>query len=263
MNTKGIKSNPEENSPAAFPADMDGNYSAAVRDSGIPVTGRSFPKPLMKANGKRDQGIPKDSLFTLRRNGVLHIISENYSYKTESYYTILHHELEGNLVRPSSSAVLDAYVVPICLERAKLAGIPVCPWGISQGYIPLPAMLYGLNYFATTSDYFVVRDNDSAKEVIKHITNIGKYPFCFQKLDDDATIHSCIAIFGKTVTPNAPVARMAEMVYEHYCIPLVTIVMVKSQDQYLLSSLAPTKYSQLSGKERTLLAAYRSYQEFL
>ena len=41
------------------------------------------------------------------------------------------------------------------------------------------------------------------------------------------------------------------------------MVFVKTGDQYLLSSLAPTKYSQLSADERTLLAAYLSHQEFL
>ena len=61
------------------------------------------------------------------------MISEDYSYKTEPYYTILHHELDGKIVSPTSSAVLDAFVVPICLERPKSAGIPVCEWGISQG----------------------------------------------------------------------------------------------------------------------------------
>jgi hypothetical protein len=41
------------------------------------------------------------------------------------------------------------------------------------------------------------------------------------------------------------------------------MVFVKSGEQYMLSSLAPTKYSQLSGEERTLLSAYLSHQEFL
>jgi len=40
-------------------------------------------------------------------------------------------------------------------------------------------------------------------------------------------------------------------------------VFIKSGEQYLLSSLAPTRYSQLSADERSLLAAYLSHQEFL
>jgi hypothetical protein len=236
---------------------------APVSEPVLKDNGQSLRKIPAKANGKRDQTIVKDTLYTLRREDAYHIISENYSYKTETYYSILSLELEGKTVRPTSSAILDAYVVPICLERAELGGIPVCQWGISQGYVPLPAILYGLNYFATTSDFFVVHDNDKAKEVIKHITNIGKYPFCYQKLADGATIHSCVGIFGKSATTCSAIARLAAKVYECFSIPLVTMVFVQTGEQYMLSSLAPTRYSQLTSDERTLLAAYLSRQEFL
>ena len=220
-------------------------------------------KPAIKSNAKREQAIPKDSLFFIRRDNISHIISENYSYKTETYYSILSYELEGRPVLPSSRVILDAYVVPLCLERAKRGGIPVCDWGISQGYVPLPVILYGLNYFATTSDFFVVDDNTRAKEVIRHITNIGKYPFCYQKLEEGATIHSCIGIFGKTITDCSGISAMARKVYELFSIPLVTMVFVKNNETYRLSSLAPVKYSQLCGEERSLLSAYLTNQEFL
>ena len=212
---------------------------------------------------RRETGIPRDTLFTVWRDNTYHIISENYSYKTESYYSILRYEMDGMPVQPSSAAVLDAYIVPVCLERAHLAGIPVCEWGISQGYAPLPSILYGLNYFATTSDYSVVSDNDRAKEIIKHITNKGKYPFCYQKLDDGAEIESCRAIFGKTAGSCHSSADIAQRVYDLFAIPLVTINFVKYSNRCLLSSLSPTKYSHLSGEERTLLSAYLSHQEFI
>ena len=53
------------------------------------------------------------------------------------------------------------------------------------------------------------------------------------------------------------------MVYDCFSIPLVTMVFVKNGGEYRLSSLAPTRYSQLNPDERTLLAAYLSSQEFL
>jgi hypothetical protein len=51
-------------------------------------------KPAVKSNIKREQAISKDSLFFIRRGDLFHIISENYSYKTETYYSILSYELE-------------------------------------------------------------------------------------------------------------------------------------------------------------------------
>jgi hypothetical protein len=246
-----------------LPSFQDPKPQSILQGDVLSSNGLSFEKTPVKTSGKCDQNLVKDSLFTLKRGDTFHVISENYAYKTETYYSILQHELKGEAVQPTSRAILDAYVVPLCLERAKLAGIPMCTWGISQGYIPLPAILYGVNYFATPSDYFVVRDTDQAKEVIKHLTNKGKYPFCYQKLTDDATIHSCVGIFGKTTSACPEIPPLVQKVYEQFLLPLVTMNFVKTAGSYLLSSLSPTKYSHLSADERTILNAYLSGQEFL
>jgi hypothetical protein len=219
------------------------------------------PSPsFRRVVARRETALSGDALFTIWRDNALHVVSGNYSYKTEPYYTILRYEMEGRSVFPSSTSVLDAYVVPICLERARLAGIPVCDWGISQAYTPLPAILYGLNYFATAAEYAIVRDNGKAKEYIRHITNNGKYPFCYQKLQEGAGTGSCVAIFGKTAGTCRFAAEMAQKVYDLFAIPLVTIVYVRYEDCCLLSSLSPVKYSRLSHDERAILSAYLAQQ---
>jgi hypothetical protein len=162
-------------------------------------------------------------------------------------------EYEGIPTVPSSADVLDAYVVPICLEKARMNGLPVCDWTISYSYISLPAVVYGLNYFSTPSDHFMVSDLAAAKKVIRHVTNFGKYPFCYQKIDEDATIMTCSSIFGKTINCCDEVSSLADRIYQLFRIPLVEIVLVRSAGQCSLSALAPVRYSQLSDKERELL----------
>ena len=235
---------------------------AGINISPAAVT-RPQKKNGMKTHAGREPALLKDALHILKRNDTYHVISENYYYKTEPYYTILRYELEEKKVEPSSSSVLDAYVIPICLERAASAGIPVCEWGISQAYVPLPAILYGLNYFSTTLDYFIVDDSKKAKDVVKHITNNGKYPFCYQRYPEGAEIHTCTAIFGRTVGACSTIADYAGKIYEIFRIPLVKLVFVKAGGAFLLSSLSPTRYAQLSDGERALLSAYLSNQEFL
>jgi len=212
---------------------------------------------------KKEPVLVRDSLSVIQRGQAWHIVSEDYSYKSEAYYHILSHELAGEPVCPSSRAVLDAFVVPVCLERAQNAGIPVADWGISQGYVPLPAVLYGLNYFATASDYAIVRDNGQAQDVVRHITNRGKYPFCYQKISDSAEVVTCTAVFGRTAGKCAAVDRYAEKIYDLFSIPLVRLVMVHSGNAYRLSSLAPMRYTHLSEEERGILCAFRDHQEFL
>jgi hypothetical protein len=149
--------------------------------------------------------------------------------------------------------VLDAYIVPICLEKAKLAGIPVCEWIISNVYVSLPAIVYGLNYFSTPSDHFLVSDLEQAKQIIKHVTNRGRYPFCYQKISERATVVKCVSIFGKSINCCEKARDLAERIYEVFHLPLVEIVMVKDEAGCRLSSLSPVKYSQLSKDETEML----------
>ncbi|MHB8163802.1 MAG: RimK-like ATPgrasp N-terminal domain-containing protein [Methanoregula sp.] len=226
-------------------------------------SGITAVKHPAKTNGRKNHVLLKDSLFILKRGENSHVVSEDYSYKTDTYYTILQREMKGENIQPSSSAVIDAFVVPICLERAKLAGIPVCEWAISQAYVPLPAIIYGLNYFSTSSEYAAVYDNEGAKEAVRHLTNKGKYPFCYQKLEEGAEICKCTAIFGQTTGQNDAVADIAGKIYALFAIPLVQMVLVKNGGHYVLSSLSPTRYSHLPENERVILEAYLSHQEFL
>jgi hypothetical protein len=244
---------------------MGGTLARSPDLPAISLPGDPLKDPSRKKNGSKvraNRNLPlyRDALFIVRRNGEHHVIAESYFYKTDPYYTILSLENEGRTVRPSSSAVLDAYVIPVCLERARSAGIPVCEWGISQAYVPLPSLVYGLNYYANNADYAIVRDNDAAKDVIRHITNNGKYPFCFQKFPEGSTIHSCTAIFGETIGTCSAVARNAKAIYGIFGIPLVRMVWVKNKESCALSSLSPLRYADLSGEERSLLSAHISNQ---
>jgi hypothetical protein len=201
----------------------------------------------------KSQVLKKDIMYTLDEENTQYIINESYFYKTEPYYTIVKNENDGIKTIPSSSDVLDAYIVPICLEKAKRAEIPVCDWIISYQYISLPAVVYGLNYFSTPSDYFVVKDLIEAKKVIKHVTNLGKYPFCYQKINEGSTVVKCVSIFGKTIKCCDGVSALADKIFRVFNIPLVEIVLIKDETGYRLSSLAPVKYSQLSKEEAEML----------
>jgi len=192
-------------------------------------------------------------MYTLKEDNSQYIVNESYFYKTEPYYAIVKNENEGIKTTPSSSDVLDAYIVPICLEKAKLAGIQVCDWTISDYFVSLPALIYGLNYFSTPSDNFLVSDHEGARKVIKHVTNHGRYPFCYQKMSDTSSVVRCVSIFGKSIDCCEKVSTIAEKIYEVFRLPLVEIVLVKDESGCRLSSLAPVKYSQLSKEETEML----------
>ena len=215
----------------------------------------------------RAAGLPSrlisGNTYTIRRDGRLHIVSEQYGYKTEPYYTILSHELKGEDVSPDSRSVLDAYVVPLCLLRASRAGIPVADCVIAQECIRFPAILYGLNYFSCTSGYTVVRDPAAAKDLIRHITNSGKYPYCYQPLSADDDVIEVTVIFGRAGSSDDAVRDCADRLYAEFRIPLMTLILIRNKDGVRLSAIAPARYPALPPAERSLLRSYLSGQVFL
>ena len=205
----------------------------------------------------------RGTTYLVHRTGSLYVVSENYGYKTEPYYLILSRELNGEQVSPDSRSVLDASIVPVCLDRASRAGIPVADCFISQSCGTVPAVLYGLNYFSCASEFAVVQSMDSAKEVIRHITNSGKYPFCCQPLREGEEVVKTHAVFGHVHGYGEGLSRSAERLFTEFRIPLVTMVWIHADGEYRLSSLTPTRYSALSPREKALLRMYLSGQEFL
>jgi len=202
--------------------------------------------------GNSGRLLRRDLIHERMRAGLTYIISEDYSYKTEAYYRILTLEMEGRETVPSTRDILEAYVVPVCLTRAKGAGIPVCEWGISDERVPVPSILYGISYFADPSEYSLVRDLETADPVIKYINGNGKYPFCYQPVPETAEIVPCVAIFGRTADAPEPLANLAARAYRLFRIPLMEVISVFT-DGFRLSSITPVRYSKLSREEKGIL----------
>jgi len=83
----------------------------------------------------------------------------SYEYMSEGYYACQDAELAGEGAMPTCADALDAYVVPIALEKAAKAGVPVPEWLLTSEYFPVPAVCYGVNPFSRK--YAVVRDEAS------------------------------------------------------------------------------------------------------
>jgi hypothetical protein len=211
----------------------------------------------MTAHVRKDGVLKEDSIFKVSMDDSMHVVSENHFYKSEAYYTAVSSEMSGINTAPSSGQVIEAYVVPICLEKAKLSGIEVSDWEISYQYASTPCVIYGLNYFSTPSEFFVVKDEETAKDVIKHVTNKGKYPFCYQKLAQGANIVSVTSVFGQAVENEDPkVSNMISDVYRLFKIPLFSAILIEHDGKYSLSSMGPVRYSKLTRKEKHLLGEY-------
>jgi hypothetical protein len=200
--------------------------------------------------------LKKDTIYEKIEGDTTFLVSDNYFYKSETYYRIVHQEIEGNHVVPSSRDLIEAFVVPICLEKARMHGIRVCSWEVSYGYAPLPAIAYGIHYYSDPAEYSILRESEVAREVIHHITNRGRYPFCYQPISDTAEVFSIIAVFGETTEKQMELRHIARIIYAAFKVPLLAITLVRNGDDYALSSLSNAKYSKLSPEDRGLLLTH-------
>src|SRR5690554_7885814 len=80
-------------------------------------------------------------------------LSGDYTYLTSGYYASLDAELDGLSVLPTTGEALDAYVVPIAMEKARHAGIAVPPSEIvTERFPPPPLLAYPINPFSSRGE---------------------------------------------------------------------------------------------------------------
>jgi hypothetical protein len=200
--------------------------------------------------------LKKDTIYEIIEGDTTFFVSDNYFYKSEAYYRIVHHEIQGKRAVPSSKDLIEAFVVPICLEKARMHGIRVCSWEVSYSYAPLPSIAYGIHYYADPAEYSILRENEVAREVIHHITNHGRYPFCYQPITDSSEVFSFTGVFGKTTEEQPELRHLARTIYAAFQIPFLSITVMWDGENYALSSLSNAKYSKLPPEDRVLLRTH-------
>jgi hypothetical protein len=215
----------------------------------VQAAGRDIPFPMVTT----PIHLKKDTIYEKVEGDTTFFVSDNYFYKSETYYRIVHQEIEGKRAVPSSKDLIEAFVVPICLEKARMHGIRVCSWEVSYSYAPLPSIAYGIHYYSDSAEYSILRESEVAREVIHHITNHGRYPFCYQPIADSSEVFSLIGIFGETTEDQPELRHLAQSIYTAFQIPFLSLTVVWDGNTYTLSSLSNAKYSKLSPDDRVLL----------
>ena len=175
----------------------------------------------------------------------------DYSYMGSGYYEVLDAELAGQRIIPSTRDALDAYVVPIAMERARLAGMLVPEHVLATERFPAPPfMAYPVNPFSSSAELIV--DEATLEERRNGLTYTGKYAALCQTLPDDYRIDVVRVILGRTLTEEY--AEFARSVFELFRIPLARGRGIVAAHGYLLSALEPLPFESLTLNEKTLLA---------
>jgi hypothetical protein len=183
-------------------------------------------------------------------------LNGDYSYLTHGYYASLDAEQRGERVAPTAAECLDAYVVPIALEIARRAGLPVPVSQLVTDRWPAPPLLaYPVNPFSSRGELLA----DAAAIVSRRngLTYTGKYPVLCQTLPDDCRIDVVRIVLGTTAT--AEYAAFAAEAFAAFRIPLMKVRVIVSREAYHFSGIEPLPYKSLTPDERRVLeeAAWR------
>jgi hypothetical protein len=179
------------------------------------------------------------------------LLHGDYEYLSEGYYACIEAEENGLDAIPTCADALDAYTVPLALERARLAGLATPTWTFTNGHFQTPAVLYGVNPFARS--YVVVHDADERQGASDKISRQGKYVMCCQTLPPGAKLPEFEAIFGKS--PDERWSTWAQAIFRVFALPLCKVRIIECEDgSTFLSAIERLPQSRLSKAGRALLA---------
>lgn len=173
-----------------------------------------------------------------------------YTYMTSAYYASLDAELRGERVAPTTAEALDAYVVPLAMERAARAGIPVPTYElVTDRFPPPPFMAYPVNPFTIKGELIETPEDLETRR--KGLTYTGKYAVLVQQLPVDYRIDVVRVVLGRTRVPEYE--AFAQKIFEAFRIPLFRARVVVTSQAYLLSSIEPLPVDELTLNEKTLV----------
>ena len=174
----------------------------------------------------------------------------DYSYLTHGYYASLDAEQRGEAVVPTAAECIDAYVVPIALEVARHAGLPVPEARLVTDKWPAPPILaYPVNPFSSRGELLV--DAAAITSRRNGLSYTGKYPVLCQTLPDDCRIDVVRIVLGTTAV--AEYASFAAEAWAAFRIPLMKVRVIVSRDAYHFSGIEPLPLKALTADERRVL----------
>ncbi len=177
-------------------------------------------------------------------------LSGDYTYLTHGYYASLDAEQRGEAVVPTAAECLDAYVVPIALEVARRAGLPVPNAQLVTDRWPAPPLLaYPVNPFSSRGE--LLADAAAIASRRNGLTYTGKYPVLCQTLPDDCRIDVVRIVLGTTTV--AEYASFAAEIWAAFRVPLMKVRVIVSRDAYHFSGIEPLPFKALTADERRVL----------
>ena len=180
-----------------------------------------------------------------------------YGYLENGYYLSLEMKANGRDIHPTCSEIIDGYVVPIFLEKAKQAGLKVPQYYITNSYFEPPVVVDSINPFMTRRS--VVLKTRHQERIAKSLTRNFTYAICCQELPAGSRIGNFRSILGWSTKPRY--IELSQSVWQVFRIPLVTVrTLILPDGEIMLSGLLPLPFNRLTPRERRYIEGQVEWQ---
>jgi len=177
-------------------------------------------------------------------------LSGNYNYLEWPYYVSQDMENDRRKVIPSCREMLDAYVTPVFLEKAKLNGLAVPGFYITNGYFEPPVIVDTVNPFMHRTS--IVLKAGHQERVAKSLTRNFTYSVCCQEIPPDSQIKYFRSVLGWSISRRF--RESSAKFWEVFRIPLAYIrVIIDGEGRILLSNIMPFQFHRLNAREHAYL----------
>jgi hypothetical protein len=191
--------------------------------------------------------MPENHIAFFERQDCLVNLAGDYHYLSAGYYLSQDLEDQGKDIHPTPKEAIDGYTVPLFLEKAKLAELPVPSYYITNDYFEPPVVVDAVNPFMVRQS--IVRKEGHQDRVARSLTRNYTYAICCQVIPDDARVADFRAVLGWSVAPQY--RSLAASVWEVFHIPLASVrVIMPRNGKPLLSAIRPLPRNRLNSRER-------------
>jgi len=185
-------------------------------------------------------------------------LAGDYDYLERAYYISQDYENSGREIHPKCREMLDAYVPPLFLEKATMAGIEVPGYYISNGYFEPPVIIDPINPFMIKSR--IVNKSGREKSISKSMTRNFTYAICCQEIPPQAAIVKFRSVMGWSVAEKY--RDISKLIWDTFRIPLATVrVIIRTDGTILLSDISQLPYQKLGMNELRYLDRYIQWQK--
>jgi hypothetical protein len=177
-------------------------------------------------------------------------LAGNYDYLELPYYVSQDYEGRGEDIHPTCQEMIDAYVTPLLLVKARLAGMQVPEHYISNGYFEPPVVIDPVNPFMSRSQVVLKpgRENAVAKSMTRNFT----YAICCQDMPPGSRVVYFRSVLGWSSAVRY--RQLSRHVWDVFRIPLARVRAVLTEEgDILLSDISQLPFERLRPRERAYL----------